>query len=269
MQIKKSFALLTAAVASISLAACSSDSSDSASSDSSSGGDNYILANGTEPQNPLLPGNTNEVGGGNIMGNIFAGLVYYDETGAVQNEIAESIEPNDDNTEFTVKLKDWKFSDGTDVTATSFVDAWNYAVANDQLNGYFFEPIKGYAEGVESLEGLKVIDDKTFTITLSQSEADFPQRLGYTAFFPLPESAFDDMDAFGESPISTGPYKLAEWNHNQDATIVPNENYTGGRTPKNDGVKFVFYPTQDSAYSDLLGGNLDVLDAIPDSAFAT
>ena len=117
------------------------------------------------------------------------------------------------------------------------------------------------------------ISERLFNDTLgqalSQSEADFPQRLGYTAFFPLPESAFDDMDAFGESPISTGPYKLAEWNHNQDATIVPNENYTGGRTPKNDGVKFVFYPTQDSAYSDLLGGNLDVLDAIPDSAFAT
>ena len=269
MTIKKVAAVTSAAALTLTLAACSS-SSDSASGSGSGpeGGDNYILANGTEPQNPLVPGNTNEVGGGNIIDNIFSGLVYYDKDGKVHNEVAESIEPNDDHTEFTVKLKDWKFSDGSPVTANSFVDAWNYTVRESQLGAYFFEPIKGYKEGVESLEGLKVVDDKTFTITLAAPEADFGQRLGYSAYFPLPESAFDDMEAFGETPVGNGPYKLSEWNHNQDAVIVPNDEYAGERKPQNDGVKFTFYPSQDSAYSDLLAGNLDTLDAVPDSAFA-
>ena len=273
MTIKKTIALLAAASTSLALVACSDSSSsdDSAASDggASSGGDNYILVNGTEPQNPLVPANTNETGGGKIVDSIFSGLVGYDAEGETYNEVAESIEPNDDNTEFTITLKDWKFTDGTDVTANSFVDAWNYAVANAQLGAYFFEPIQGYAEeGVEELEGLEVIDDKTFKVTMNNPTADFPQRLGYSAFSPLPEVAFEDMDAFGENPVGNGPYMLEEWNHNSNALLVPNPDYTGDNAAQNDGLDIIFYPSQDAAYADLLSGNLDVLDQIPDSAFS-
>ncbi|AKF27732.1 ABC transporter substrate-binding protein [[Brevibacterium] flavum] len=271
MTLKKSLAVTTAAALALSLAACSSDSSSDSSSSSSGseGGDNYVLVNGTEPQNPLVPGNTNEVGGGRIVDSIFSGLVYYDVDGSPVNDVAESIELEGDKT-YRITIKDGQtFTDGTPVTAESFVNAWNYNVANSTLSSYFFESILGYEEGVESMEGLKVVDDTTFTVELTQPESDFPLRLGYSAFFPLPDSALEDMAAFGENPVGNGPYKLLEWNHNQDATIVPNEDYDGGRAAQNDGVKFVFYPTFDSAYADLLSDNLDVLDSIPDSAFST
>ncbi|APT92038.1 ABC transporter substrate-binding protein [Corynebacterium phocae] len=269
MYAKKSLVLLTAAATSVSLVACSSDSdSDGAAGGKSEGGTNYVTVNGSEPQNPLIPANTNETGGGRIVDSIYSGLAYYDSEGNVHNELAESIDANEDNTKFTVKLKDSKFSDGSPVTANNFVDAWNYAVANDFRNAFFFEPIKGYEEGVESMEGLEVIDDKTFTIELAQPEADFPLRLGYSAYFPLPAEALEDPDAFGENPVSNGPYILKEWNHNQDALLVPNPEYTGERMPENDGIKVVFYASQDAAYADLLAGNLDVLDAVPDSAFS-
>ncbi|MCG7276235.1 peptide ABC transporter substrate-binding protein [Corynebacterium singulare] len=265
MTLKKTLAVLSAASLPLTLAACGGDDSSSASD--SGAGDNYVIVNGSEPQNPLIPANTNEVGGGRIVDSLYSGLVYYDGEGKAQNELAESIEPNKDNTEFTVKLKESTFSDGSPVTANNFVDAWNYAVANDQLNASFFSNIKGFKEGVEKLEGLKVVDDLTFTIALNSPEQDFPAQLGYSAFYPLHESAYDDMDAYGQNPITNGPYKLAEWNHNQDATVVPNEEYKGGQTPQNDGIKFVFYASQDAGYADLLSGNLDVLDAVPDSAF--
>ncbi|MFP7364608.1 ABC transporter substrate-binding protein [Corynebacterium callunae] len=269
MTLKKSLAVTTAAALALSLAACSSDSSSDSSAAGSEGEGNYVLVNGTEPQNPLVPGNTNEVGGGRIVDSIFAGLVYYDVDGSPVNDVAESIELEGDKT-YRVTLKDGQtFTDGTPVKAENFVKAWNYNVANATLSSYFFESILGYEEGKESMEGLKVIDDKTFTIELNQPESDFPLRLGYSAFYPLPDSAFEDMTAFGENPVGNGPYKLAEWNHNQDATIVPNEDYTGGQTVQNDGVKFIFYPTFDAAYADLLSDNLDVLDAIPDSAFSS
>lgn len=269
MTVKKSLAVTTAAALALSLAACSSDSSDSSASGGDTGGDNYVLVNGTEPQNPLVPGNTNEVGGGRIVDSIFAGLVYYDIDGSAVNDVAESIELEGEKT-YRITIKEGKtFTDGTPVTADSFVNAWNYNVANDTLSAYFYEPILGYEEGVESMEGLKVVDDTTFTVELTQPESDFPLRLGYSAFFPLPDSALEDMAAFGENPVGNGPYKLLEWNHNQDATIVPNEDYDGGRAAQNDGIKFVFYPTFDAAYADLLSDNLDVLDAIPDSAFST
>ena len=58
MTLKKSLAVTTAAALALSLAACSSDSdsdSNGASGDGASGGDNYVVVNGTEPQNPLVP----------------------------------------------------------------------------------------------------------------------------------------------------------------------------------------------------------------------
>ena len=261
MHIKKAVAALGASALALGLAACGGSADNSAD-----GAGNYVLTNGSEPQRPLLPADTNETGGGRIVDVLYAGLTYYDKDGESHNELAESIDLEGEKT-YRVTLKDTKWADGTPVTAKDFVDAWNYAVENSQMNAYFFEPIKGYEDG-KPLEGLEVIDDKTFTIELEQPEADFPQRLGYTAFSPLHPSAFDDMEAYGENPISNGPYKLLEWNHNQDAIVVPNEEYQGDRKAQNDGVNFIFYAQQDAAYADLLSGNLDVLDAVPDSALA-
>lgn len=261
MILKKSLAAVSAAALAFGLAACGSGS-DSGSTDG------IILANGNEPQNPLLPANTTETGGGRVVDMIYAGLVYYDTDGKTHNEMAEKIEKVDE-TNYKITLKpDLKFSDGSPIKAANFVKAWNYAVENDQQGASFFEPIKGYKEGIKEMEGLKVVDDKTFTVQLSEPTSDFELRLGYSSFFPLPDSAFNDMAAQGEKPVSNGPYKLEKWEHNEAITIVPNENYNGGRKAQNKGVKFTFYPKQDAAYADLLSGNLDVLDAVPDSAFS-
>lgn len=270
MTLKKTLAVGLSAAVALSLAACSSDSSDSASStsDSSTGGDNYVTANGSEPQNPLIPANTNETGGGRIIDIIYSGLVYYDSEGVAHNELAESIELEGEKTYRVTLRDDITFADGTEIESKHFVDTWNKAVEDSLLNAYFFEPILGYEEGAAAMEGLQIVDEKTFTIELTQAESDFPVRLGYSAFFPLPSEALEDLAAFGEMPVSNGPYKVQEWNHNQDITLVPNENYDGPREAQNDGIVFKFYASQDAAYADLLAGNLDVLDAIPDSAFA-
>lgn len=261
MIVKKSLAAVSAAALAFGLVACGSGG------DSGGSGGGIVLANGSEPQNPLIPANTNETGGGRVIDVIYSGLVYYSTDGKVHNEMAEKIEKVDE-TNYKITLKaDQKFSDGSAVKAENFVKAWNYAVENNLQSASFFEPIKGYEEGVKEMAGLKVVDDKTFTVELAEPTSDFELRLGYSAFFPLPDSAFSDMAGQGENPVSNGPYKLEKWEHNSSITIVPNENYTGDRKAKNDGVKFTFYPKQDAAYADLLSGNLDVLDAVPDSAF--
>ncbi|AZA13197.1 ABC transporter substrate-binding protein [Corynebacterium choanae] len=271
--LKKSLIAVSAATLMVSMAACSSDSStDSASEGSTTAASGDIVtAWGGEPQNPLLPQNTNEASGGRIIDLVFAGLVSYDADGAVHNEMAESIEPSEGNKVYTIKIKDgMKFADGTPVNADSFIDAWNYAVENALLSIYFFEPIEGYTEdGGQKLSGLEKVDDLTFKVTLKQPEADFPLRLGYSAFYPLPKVAFDDMDAFGQNPVGNGMYQVANWEHNKSLTVTPNPEYTGPRSVENNGVEFVFYATPDAAYTALQSGNLDILDAIPDSAMAT
>lgn len=257
-----------AVVGSLVLAACGSGSE-------SGGESGVITADVTEPQNPLIPTSTNETGGGKVMELLFAGLVSYKTDGTPENEVAESIE-TDDNQTWTIKLKDWEYSDGTPVTAQSFVDAWNFGAlsTNAQANSYFFESIEGYADVSKEnpkdkeMSGLKVVDDKTFTVKLSQPESDFPSRLGYTAYFPLPESAFDDMKAFGEKPIGNGPYSLKSWSHDQELVLVPNESYEGVREPQNAGVTFKVYTDLEGAYTDVQAGNLDSIEIVPDGALS-
>ncbi|MBZ4485884.1 ABC transporter substrate-binding protein [Microbacterium sp. cx-55] len=260
-------------VGALALAGCASGGGSNESTGGSS--DAVISANGSEPQNPLIPTNTNETGGGKILDSIFAGLVYYDANGAPVNDVAEEI-TTEDPQHLTVKIKEGlTFTDGEEITADNFIKAWNYGAlaSNEQLSSYFFEDIEGFSYDEDSeLTGLAQVDDYTFTIALNKPASDFALRLGYSAFYPLPDVAFDDMDAFGESPIGNGPYKLAAddaWQHDVEIDLVKNDEYTGGRAAQNGGLKIVFYASQDAAYADLLAGNLDVLDAIPDAALAT
>jgi oligopeptide transport system substrate-binding protein len=262
------------------LSGCSSNSGGSDSKSSSSSGkadaSAIITTNGNEPQNPLIPGNTTEVGGAKIVNNVFEGLVSYKADGSTEDEVAKSI-TSTDNQHWDIKLNDgWKFTNGEPVNADSFINAWNYTAnsANAQGGSYFLDNIQGfsYDTPVTALPGLKKVSDTEFTVDLSSPLATWPVRLGYSAFFPLPQAAFKDMKAFGENPIGDGPYKLdgaSAWTHNQQIKLIDNADYKGKRKPENGGLTIKFYTSQDTAYADAQSGDLDVLDAIPSSAFKT
>ena len=265
-----------ASTAALILVGCSGDpESDTTADGTTATSEAIILANGSEPENPLIPTNTNEVGGGRILDSIFAGLVYYDAEGTAHNDVAESIEQIDP-TKYEVTIAEgWQFTNGEPVTSSSFVDAWNYGalLSNAHNSSYFFEDIEGFSWDEDSeLTGLEIIDEQTFTITLNKPASDFPQRLGYSAFYPLPAVALEDMEAFGQMPIGNGPYMIDgedAWQHDVQIDLTVNPDYQGERVPDNDGLRFTFYASQDAAYADLLANNLDVLDGIPDSALAT
>ena len=243
-----------------------------------------VLVNGGEPPYPLVPTSTNDSNGGRIIDRLFAGLMSYDAAGNPSQEVARSIETTD-NVNYRIALKpDWKFTDGSPVTAHSFVDAWNYGAlsTNAQLQQSFFSPIDGFDEvsggtsdgkpGRTAMSGLQVVNDLEFTVRLKAPTIDFLLRLGHSAFYPLPDIAFRDMAAFGRDPVGNGPYKLADspdgpsWEHNVKIDLRPNPDYHGNRKPHNKGLRFEFYANLDTAYADLLSGNLDVLDTIPPSA---
>ncbi len=239
-----------------------------------------VTANGGEPQNPLIPTDTNETNGGRIVDRLFAGLMSYDDRGNPVPEVAESVETTD-NVNYRITLKPgWTFTDGTPVTARSFVDAWNYGAlsTNAQLQQSFFSPIEGYEEvaaenpTAQTMSGLQVVNDREFTVRLNAPTIDFVLRLGFAPFYPLPEAAFEDMAAFGQHPIGNGPYQLAgedAWQHNVRIDLIRNPDYRGNRPANNDALRFVFYANLDTAYADLQAGNLDVLDTVPPSALPT
>ena len=138
-----------------------------------------------EPAAPLVPGNTVEEYGTQVLESLWTGLVEYDADGEVSyTGVAESVESEDAVT-WTVTLRDgWTFHDGSAVTAASFVDAWNHTAysPNAQAGSYFFANVEGYADlqapaddegeptgdpAATELSGLEVVDEETFTVTLS------------------------------------------------------------------------------------------------------
>ena len=230
-----------------------------------------IRVYGSEPQHPLIPTNTNEVGGGDILLYLFSGLIRYDNDGKMVLAHAKSIKANSNSTKFTITLKPgWTFSNGEPVTAQSYVDAWNYGACgkNMQLNQSFFSTIDGYEDVIPEdntdchMRGLTVTSPLSFTVTLNQPEAGFPLRLGHIPYMPLPRIAYKDIKSFGEHPIGNGPYKLVDgkaWLHNDRVLAEVNPRYKGDLTPHNKSIWWIFYTSLDTAYADLLGGQLDTI----------
>jgi len=231
-----------------------------------------------EPES-LIPQIGAETCGSQVMNALFTPLIEFDPlTDEVIFAVAESI-TSDDNVNWTVNLRDgWTFHDGTPVTAQSFVDAWNWAAfgPNGAGNNYFFGPagtnIVGYDDlnpekgkpDAEELAGLQVVDDLTFTVELAAPFSEFPITVGYNAFYPLPESFYDDTDAFNEAPVGNGPYMMdGSWEHDIGVNVVRYEGYPG--TPGNaDAIEFRIYADLDVAYRDVQAGELDIAD-VPDA----
>jgi oligopeptide transport system substrate-binding protein len=248
-----------------------------------------ISVNGTEPENPLVPGNTNETGGGKIIDALFSPLVEYDpQTAQPANMVAESIETTDSRV-YTIRLKDgWTFHDGTPVTAQSFVRAWNYVAysPNGQQNGAFFSQIQGYDQvhtedpdgtggpqtapqpAAQEMSGLRVVDDRTFEVTLSAPFAVFPIMLGYRAFAPLPDAFFADPAAFEAHPIGNGPFRFVSRQPGVNVLVERNEQWAGAPRPSISGVEFRFYESAEAAYADVVANNLDFIEVIPPSGLA-
>ncbi|MDQ0794180.1 ABC transporter substrate-binding protein [Streptomyces sp. B1I3] len=243
---------------------------------SGGGADGIVSSSWGDPQNPLEPANTNEVQGGKVLDMVFRGLVRYDpKTGEAKNEIAEKI-TSADSQKFTITIKDnWTFSNGEKVTAQSFVDAWNYGAAlkNNQKNAYFFQYIDGYdkvhpesgsATG-DKLSGLKVVNDTTFTAQLSQKFSLWPDTLGYAAFVPLPKTFYTDHDAWLSKPVGNGPYTIEDYAKGSSMNLRRWDKYPGADKAQNGGIDLKVYTDNNTAYTDLTAGNLDLVDDVPAS----
>jgi oligopeptide transport system substrate-binding protein len=290
----------TVAVAGISvlalgLAACGGSSDDAGGGDGASG--SMIYANST-PQNPLIPALTNETAGGDILDALFTGLINYspDDASPV-DAVAKSIEANDDSTVYTITLNDgWTFHDGTPVTASSFVDAWNWGAygPNGAANSYFYDAIAGFDEvqgedkngdeaitkdeaPVSEMSGLKVVSDTEFTVTMASPNSTFPSRLGYIAYAPLPESFFtacgDDPAAasctdWAKNPIGNGPYKATAVDPAVAVDVEAYADYKGPDKATISKISFKNYQTLEAAYADLQANNVDWMNQVPVSALA-
>lgn len=258
---KKRILLAALAAAALTLSSCSASSTPAADDTVS------IRVASTDPQ-LLIPGRQSVAFDVNMA--VWAPLAFLQNDGTLDYVQAESIE-SDDAITWTITLRDgWTFQDGTPVTAQSYVDSWN-AVAygpNAFENSGQLANIKGFgdlnpAEGeptTTEMSGLTVIDDLTFSVELVGPDGQFPQQLtqAQTAMFPMPESAFDDFDAYNTHPIGNGPFEIAEdYVENEPITVTAYADYKGEPSTV-DEITFVPYTDSETAYLDVQAGNLDV-----------
>ncbi|MFE9439399.1 ABC transporter substrate-binding protein [Streptomyces sp. NPDC006602] len=234
-----------------------------------------------EPQNGLVPSNTYETEGGQVINALFTGLTKLDADNKIVNAMAQSIESKD-NKVWTIKLKPgYTFHNGEKVTAQSFIDAWNYGAnqTNAQQTNPLFSHIQGYSdlnpgEGkkptTDKMSGLKAVGDDTLQVTLTGAFSAFPSQLSFTAFVPLPKAFFKDPKGFGEAPIGNGPFEMkGKFKHNEEIDVTKYDKYPDASKVEVKGVNFKIYSNLDTAYKDLVAGNLDVQLVIPTSGLPT
>lgn len=265
------------------VAACGGNGGGERSAGGEVAGDEFSLAI-SEPEH-LMPPNTTDVYGSQVLSALFTGLVVYDvATGEPRNAMATSITSTDQRT-WTVTLEDgWTFHNGERVTAESYVDAWNFGAyaGNAMGNASFYSKIEGYdalqgdpeatppvEPSATEMTGLTVVDDLTFTVTLEEPFSQFPITLGYQAYYPLPAAALRDPKGYEDAPVGNGPFMMdGSWRHDEGIRVVAYPDYPGP-PPKADAVEFVIYSADGTATRDLQGDNLDIIRSVPIQDVAT
>ncbi|GAA3772736.1 ABC transporter substrate-binding protein [Plantactinospora mayteni] len=259
--------------------------------DETSAADALVSIGIGEPQH-LIPSNTTESNGAEVLAALFSPLVDFDADNKPYTVAAESVESTD-NKVWTVKLKDgYTFHNGEKVGADNYINAWNHAAYGPNGNGgsYFMERVEGYKDlqsedpdgdgpqkapdpKAKTLTGLKKVDDLTFTVTLSEPFSGWRSVMGYTTFYPLPAAAWASegvlKEDYEQAPIGNGPFKIkGTWQHDSKIEVERYDAYPGEK-PKVGGVTYKIYQEQTAQYADLMGGALDVVTQIPIENLAT
>ena len=185
------------------------------------------------------PGVTSGGKGLEMLQNLFEGLVTIDQRdGSLQMGVAEKMEPNADQTQFTFTLRDGVvWSDGTPITSEDFVWSWRRVLDPATKSEYTsaMYPLKNAQKivgGEAKLEELGVAapDPKTVQVTLEGPTPYFPLLAATWTFYPVPRATvekFGDKWVEAGNMVSNGPYVLTAWEHDQSMTLERNDKYFG------------------------------------------
>jgi peptide/nickel transport system substrate-binding protein len=148
-------------------------------------------------------------------------LIRLNADGEYEPGIAESWEYSENNTVFTLEIRDGlKFADGTDVTVDSVVDTLNYYKSVPGLNDGFMKPLTIAAEGADSV---RISYDQPHLGMEDLLSSDGQCNNGMIispAGLKNPEKLKTDM--FGAGPYE---YVAAESEPGDHYTYTPNPNY--------------------------------------------
>ena len=208
------------------------------------------------------PALSTDVPTGRAVGYVFEGLTRFSPDAQVEPALASSwtVSPDGRIWRFTLRQK-VKFHDGSVFTAQHVVTSFERVLDPKTRGGRGWPlfPIAGatdFAAGkAKSISGLRIADDSTVVVTLTEPFAIFPKLLAMPVASIVPTTIGAD---FGEKPVGTGPWRLAEWRHDDFVRFVRNADYWGPK-PLQDTLIARIIPEPSTAVAEFEAGNVDLL----------
>lgn len=190
-------------------------------------------------------------------------LYVLEEDGSIQYRIADRIDINEDETEYTFHIRQGaRWHDGVQITAEDMV--WTYGIA-EAPDSFLQTGIIGVVRKGE----WSLVSEDTFKITLEKRDPLFLSWL-QDEFFPQPKHYYDGVPIkdFPTSPqavkpIGCGPFKFAEYKVGDYLKLVANEDYWAGR-PYLDEVYFKIIGGGEYAHIAFENGEISYIEASPE-----
>jgi peptide/nickel transport system substrate-binding protein len=201
------------------------------------------------------------IGGIMVAQSIYDTLTRPNAQGEIEPWLAESVEPNEDSTVWTITLREGvKFHDGTDLTAEvvkNNLDAYRgqYPTRSPLLFVFVLEPI----------QSVDVIDPLTVQVTMKQPWVSFDAQLyGSGRVGIMAQAQLDDTQSCAENLIGTGPFKFVDWVPNQKFEAEKNEDYwatdaAGNQLPYLDAIEFRPIVEVDQRLNALQSGEINAM----------
>lgn len=174
--------------------------------------------------------------------------------------LAESVESNADDTEWTITLREGvKFHDGSALDATVVKNNIDASLGRYPGRTSLLGPFT-----LGNIDTVEIVDDLTIAITTKVPWPALPAYLyGGGRNGIMAQAQLDDPDTCDRKLIGTGPFKLTEWEVNDHLTVERNPDYwrtdaQGERLPYLDGITFRPVPDSQTRVNGLLSGEYDV-----------
>ncbi len=201
------------------------------------------------------------ISGIQVAKTIYDTLTAPDDKGEYVPFLAESVEPNDDYTLWTIKLRDGvTFHDGSPLNAQvvkNNLDAYRgeYAARQPLLFRFVFEDVAS----------VDVVDEMTLTVTTKVPWPAFPATLyGSGRVGMVAQSQLDDPETCDKKLIGTGPFKLDEWVVNDHLSASRNPDYwqrdaDGNKLPYLDRIEYRPIVEESSRLNSVESGQLKAM----------
>lgn len=184
-----------------------------------------------------------------VARSIFDMLAVYDENGEWQPWLAESFTPNEDYTEWVIKLREGvTFHDGTPLDAAAVLANFEFHM-DSPLTNVPFEPM--------DRENIEVVDDLTLRVPLEEPWVNMPNALT-TQIGAIAQPELMQAASFAQSPVGTGPFKFDSWQADTQLTVVKNAEWWYEGYPYLDRIEFTPVPDGRTRISALVAGDIQV-----------